>query len=345
MANYAETNRNALQYAMTDLMNMPEFKRKEDSVIKMLLGNGQTIVSSKERARMNSIKTTDQDTVEISILTKPTTNAITKRSYTHSGNIGDSKKVTLSFITRGQKFKYSVKQADRDSVFSLDQMKAKLLLGHIGLTLDNIESYYLSWLNTNKTQVARTPSLGTWDGTNYIYKVASDDASVFFQRVKGFMRENYYKGQMQMIANEAIAQRAEFLTMQGGANATNLGWQLSGISLYPTTELANDSGYLGMAYVMPVGTLGLEQWIPNMNKTSFGSPFQAGGMYYSIPDPYGSGLVFAVHEIASGADNDGAAGEAQDIDIDVEISVDTAPVKAFTSTPNESTIFKTGLEV
>jgi len=344
MANYADSRRNALQWAMTDVMSMPEFKRKEDATLKMFLANGQTLISSKER-ELIKIKKTDSDTVEANILIKPTTNAVTARSYTHSGNIGDSDKATISFVTRGQIFKWSKKQADRDSVFTLEQMKAKLFLGHIGLLLDTLETYYLAYLSTNKSQVSAEPSLGSWDGTNYLYRVPNGDADYFFQRTKGFMRENYYKGALQLVGNEAIIQRAERLMNQGAGNSENLAWQLSNIEPFVTTELSNDDGYLGMAYVIPKGTVGLEQWIPDLNIKGDGHPNQLGGMYYSIPCPYGTGFTYAVHEIAVGADNNGAAGETQDVDVEVEISIDTAPVKAIMTTSNASPIFKAGLVV
>jgi len=63
----------------------------------------------------------------------------------------------------------------------------------------------------------------------------------------------------------------------------------------------------------------------------------------TIDDPLGSGLKFAVHQYAAGADNEGAAGETQDVDVEVEISLDVAFAKAPMSTSNASPIFKTGI--
>ena len=74
----------------------------------------------------------------------------------------------------------------------------------------------------------------------------------------------------------------------------------------------------------------------------FGDTFQNGGAYRTIADPLGSGLTFAVHEYASGADNESAGSETQDVDIQVEISIDLAPVKSIMSTSNASPIFKAG---
>lgn len=344
MANYADTRRKAIQYKMTDLMNTPEMKRKESAVLKMLLSNGQSLVSPKERAVIDAVKKTDQDTVEISILNKQASDPVTGRSKTHSGAINDSTKAALAFITRGQKFKYSMKQADRDSVYSLLEMNSKQFMSAISNLHDTLETYYLTWMNTNRSQVVNDPSIGDWDSTNFIYGVSDGDQSLMFQQFKGFMREQYFKGQYQLVSNEFITQKGEFLSMQGGGNNENLGWQLSDITNFASTEVSNETGYQGQGFLIPFGTVGLESWIPEMNRAGFGSPYQAGGAYYTIDDPYGTGLKFAVHEIAVGADNQAAAGESQDIDIEVEITIDTAPVKAIETTANSSSMYKVGVK-
>ena len=110
-----------------------------------------------------------------------------------------------------------------------------------------------------------------------------------------------------------------------------------------STELANAVGYDQMSYFIPEGTIGVLPWIPQLNRQGFGDTFQNGGVYRSIPDPLGSGLTFAVHEYATGADNEGGSGETQDIDVQVEMSVDLGPVIAPMSTSNLSPIVKGGL--
>ena len=79
-----------------------------------------------------------------------------------------------------------------------------------------------------------------------------------------------------------------------------------------------------------------------LNRQGFGDTFTNGGAYRTIADPLGSGLTFAVHEYATGADNESNGAETQDIDIEVEVSIDLAPVKAPTSTSNLTPIVKAG---
>jgi len=86
--------------------------------------------------------------------------------------------------------------------------------------------------------------------------------------------------------------------------------------------------------------MALSTWIPKLNRNGFGNTFQNGGLYYSIPDPWGLGLTFAVHEYATGADNQAAAGERQDIDIEVELSLDHSFIVPTFSTSNLSAIYK-----
>ena len=125
MANYSTTRRNAVQYAWGDLMKSPEYKMKPSAVLEMLIANtGNGLLPAKEMARINAVKETDQDTVEVSLLDRQATTAATARAAAHTGSINDSTTTTLSFATKAEKFKYSIKQADRDSVFTLDQMNS-----------------------------------------------------------------------------------------------------------------------------------------------------------------------------------------------------------------------------
>ena len=343
MANYSDALWPTVQLVVDDLMQRPEFKHKPSAAIMTLLKNTDFLLTPEERQRVDDVKRSDSQGVEVNIINKQATTTITNRAYNHSGSKNDSTKETLTFVTRGAKFAYSLKEADRN-IWTLAEIIAKQLISAAIDTHGVIETYLMSWMNTNKSQVVEsaTPVSGDWDGTNYIFGVTAGDSSRFFQKIKGFMREQFYSGMFDVVANEAIIQEAEYLIQQGQGNNTNLAWQLSELNLANSQELTNDAGYNGMAYMMPSQTVGLVPWIPALNKQGHGNPFANGGGYRSIPDPLGSGLTFAVHELAAGADNQSTSGERQDVDIDVEISVDFAPVAAPMSTSNASPIFKVG---
>jgi hypothetical protein len=344
MANFADSVWNAAQYLLAEMMQKPEFKYKPSSALMTFLKNTDFLVPASQREAATNQKNSDSQTVEIYTINKQSTTTISNRAYNHSGSNGDSTKTTASYTTYGSKFKYSIKQSDRQ-VFTLAEMLAKQILSAAIDTHGAIETALITSLNTNKSQVSVTPVVGAWDSTNYIFQVNATDEDIYFQRIQGFMNENYYKGMFDVISNAMLAQKGQYLVQQGQGNATNLGWQMAGLDHKLSVDISNDSGYQGMSYIVPMGTIGVLPWIPQINQTGFGDPFQNGGGYRAIPDPLGSGLTFAVHEYASGADNNSTYGERQDVDVEVELSVDLAPIYAPMSTSNASPVFKTGLLV
>jgi hypothetical protein len=348
MANFDDIVWNAAQYKVSEMMKKPEFKHKPSPVIMSLMKNTDFLVPASERERIWNTKTDDSHTVEISTLDKQATTAVTARAAAHTGSNNDGTKTTVTFVTRGNTFKYSLKQSDR-SVMNQGEMLAAQLQSAIIDLHGTIETYLIGLLNTNKSQVevrnaaGITPAGYTWDGTSYIAKVAKADQSRAFQRMRGFMRQNYYNGPLEMIIDEFLAQEAEFLMRQNEANATNYGWQFGNLSMGISQELTPDEGYQGMSYVFPMGTVGMLYWNPRMNREGDGDTRIVGGKYRTMMDPLGSGIVFNVHEYASAADNHSSYGARQDVDIEYEVTADVAFVSAPMSTSNASPIFKIGL--
>jgi hypothetical protein len=307
--------------------------------------NTQFLLPASEKERILGVKQSDQDTVEVNLLNKQATTTATARAAAHTGSINDSTKTTATFGTYATKFKYSIKQADRVIWNLADQVAAQIRSGAIDLH-GVIETAALATLNTSKTQsvTSLTPKSGVWDATNHIFQIYNGDYTYFLQKLKGFMREQYYVGgQYEVIFDEALYQKAESIIAQGAGNSTNLAWQGMGIDALVSQELTTDSGYLGMGYAFEPGSIGLLDWIPKLNRIGFGDTYANGGFYYSIPDPLGSGLTFAVHEYATAADNGSNAGETQDIDIQVEMSVDLSFIIPTYSTANKSGIVKFGV--
>ncbi len=344
MANFADVVWNAAQYKIPEIMQRPEFKHKPSSTLLALKQGGAMLIPASERERIWATKASDSQTVEAYMLVKQATTAVTARAAAHTGNNNDGSKTTLSFVTRGRTFKHSIKQADKN-VFSIGEaLAAQLRSAAIDLH-GTLETYFLGLLNTNKSQVvvSTSPKSVAWDDTNYIAQISAGSENVPFQKIRGFMREQYYDGQLMSVLGEYLYQKAEFLMQQGNGNATNYGWQLQGLGLAPSQEITADAGYMDMGYVWPMGTVGFLDWIPRLNRNGFGDTFQVGGKYRTMPDPLGSGLMLAVHERATAADNNATVGETQDIDIEYEVSIDVAFLKAPMSTSNASPIFKFGL--
>lgn len=343
MANYADSLWLAAQYKLDEMMQKPEFKHKPSAALSVFLKNTNMLIPASAREAAWNQKPSDQVPVTVKNLAKHTVALGAARAYNHTGAIGDSMTVTPTYTTYSRKFKYSVKQADRN-VFALAEMiAAEVRSAAIDLHA-GIETALMANLNTNKSQVVAdlNPQSGTWDAANFLFGVLNADKAQYFQYLKMFMGEQYYGGSFDVINNMRAMAQAMYLGQQGQGNATNLGWQIDGLNMVASTELANAAGYDWMSYIIPEGTIGILAWIPTLNRQGFGETFRVGGRYSTIADPLGSGLTFAVHEYAVGADNQADAGETQDIDVEVEISIDLAPIIAPMSTANASPIFKAG---
>lgn len=350
MANYSTARWEAFQYKLNELMQKPEFKYKPSPALMKFMKNSDFLIPASEKERVLGVKQSDQDTVYVNLLNKQSITTGSARAYNHTGSINDSTREELSFTTYAADFTYSKKATDRVIWAEAEMVSAQMLSAIIDLH-SAIETALMTNLNTNKSQVERytaagsgTLRSGTWDATNYILQIANSDYDLWMQRSKGFMREQYYRdGQFETIVDETLNQKAEYLIQQGQGNSVNFGWQALGLMGDVTQELTLDAGYVGMGYIFPVGSIGIVPWIPRMNRQGFGDPGAAGGFYTSMPDPLGSGLTFAVHEYYEGADNNSAAGETQDVNVHVEISVDLAPLVAPMSTANASPLFKFGV--
>lgn len=348
MANYSDNRWNAFRYKVDQIMQMPEFKYKPAPTLMKFLKNTDFLVPASQKEAALGVKQSDQDTVELNIINKQSISTGAARAYNHTGSKNDGTKTTVSFTTTAADFTFSKKEAGR-TIWDEAEIVSKQLRSAAIALHDQIETTLLAYLNTNKSQVvtSASPRSGDWDAANYIFGISNADYDYWMQKIRGFMREQYYRGlEIETIIDETLWQRGEFLMQQGAGNATNLSWQMAGLNPgeSPTQELTLDSGYVGMGYAFPMGTIGLLPWIPQQNIAGMGAPGLAGGLYTSIPDPLGSGLTFAVHEWQEGADNEGASGETQDIDVHVELSVDLGPVLAPMSTANASTVFKYGVK-
>lgn len=344
MANFADNRWSAFQYKLAEKMQMPEYKRKPSTALSLLMKNTDILIPASEKERILGVKQSDQDTVEINYIKKTSHSTASARAAAHTESVGDGGKITASFTTYAADFTYTKKTADR-TIWEEAELVAKEIISAAIAIHGSIETAFLGFLDTYKNQsvISETPRSGAWDSTNHIFQIVNADLNRWMQRTKGFMREQYYQGMFDCIVDEYLFQQAEYLIQQGQGNQTNLGWQANNLDIGVSSELTVSDGYEGMGYIVPAGTIGLLSWIPKLNRQGYGAPGSVGGLYTQIPDPFGSGLMFAVHEYYTAADNNNASGETQDINVNVELSVDLALIYDTMSTANAYPMNKFGV--
>jgi len=343
MANYTDSVQAAANYKLGEMMTKPEFKVKPSAALGIFLKNTDFLIPISEREAQWNQKPSDSTTVTVKTLNKQSTTNASARAAAHTGSINDSSTANATYTIYAQKFKYSIKEGDKDMFALADHVAAQYRSAFIDWH-ERVETALVTSLSTNKSQavVSLTPQSGTWDASNYILGVAAAKEDYYFQHIQMFMKEQYYGGQFDVLNNIGAAIKMGQITNQGQGNSTNLQWQDMGLTPHTSTAFANDSGYQYMSYMIPQGTIGILPWIPKLNREGFGDVFKNGGKYFTMPDPLGSGLTFAVHQYATAADNASPA-ETQDIDIQTEISCDLAPFYAPETTSNANPVFKCGL--
>jgi hypothetical protein len=340
MANYSASRWDAFKYKLNAAMNAPEFRKSPSPTLSTLLRNTGFLIPASEMERTLGVKQSDQDTVAVKILNKQNISVGSARAAAHTGSKNDGTSVNATFTTYAANFGYSLKEADR-TIWELAEIQSKQILSAIIALHEAIETGLVTWLGTNKSQVVQsvTPRSCGWDAALNKALIANTDLTRWPQRIKGFMREQKYKGLYEMIADEAIFQEGEWLVQQGQGNSTNLAWQMQDLMAMVSQDVTVASGSTGSGFIFPSGTVGILPWIPKLNKTGYGDAGLASGFYTTIADPFGTGLQFAVHERQVAADNDNTSAETQDVNVFVEVSVDLAPIKAPMSTATESPIF------
>lgn len=341
MADYSTQRWDAFKYKLNAAMSAPEFRKSPAPTLMTLLGNTNFLVPASEMERILGTKQSDQDTVAVKILNKQNISVTNARAAAHTGSKNDGTSVNATFTTYTANYGYSLKEADR-TIWELAEIQSKQILSAIIALHEDIETGLVAWMNTNKSQVVQsiTPRSCGWDNVNFKAVITNSDYSRWMQRIKGFMREQKYKGVYQAVIDEVLYQEGEYLVQQGQGNSTNLGWQAMDLNGDVSQNITVDVGSTGSGFIFPFGTVGILPWIPKLNRMGFGDAGANGGFYTTLQDPFGTGLTFAVHERYVAADNHSTSGETQDVNVFVEISVDLAPLKALMSTSNASPIFR-----
>lgn len=339
MANNALSLLTTAQAMLTNKFAAPEMRHKDYAITRILLRNSDVMVPN-----VTQLKTSDQRAVEAYAFVKPASDPVTTRHATGAATasaFGDTQKVALTWATKGQLFKASLKMADRNFMTAASMLANRMEAAWIHL-LDTIEATNAAYLSTNKSQVqaAADGELGSWNAASYAWEVNQANKNWFFQYVQSMMAVNNYAGIMDFIADPVAFALSQQLAAQGSANSTNTSFTIGDLAVSQSTSLAPISGYQGYGYILPQNTVGLLTWIPPENREGKTTRLQT---YTSMNDPFGLGIQGALHIYETKADNSAAGGELQDENIEYELTVDIAGVKAPLSVTNETTIFQAAL--
>lgn len=315
MANFDVSNLLTAQTMVSDKYKQPEMRMKPAPAFSLLSANSNILIVGAE-----TLKTRDDRAIEAHLLSRTKRSSGSARAYDHTGTIDDSQKITLTWTTKSDKFAISLKLLDK-SVFDFNTVLSNKFEQACMNVLEDKETEAIAYLVAQRATQQPTLKGATFNSTNDAVEIAGADDKKFFQKLRSIARQNYFGGQLDVIADSLMAVNAEFLAAQGAGNATNYGYQFMGLNIAESIELADANYADGVVLAMPSGTVGALNWIPKQNRNGWGD-------YNSSVGGYGTfsfmGYQFAVHGYAARANTSGSNGDVQDVTMEFEVSLDSS---------------------
>jgi hypothetical protein len=346
MPNFVESNLLAAQAKFSQKFSEQELRRKQNPALMLALQNLTATIPDHMQLR-----TREDRAVKAYLFKRRAASSNTARAARPTGTKGNSVEVPLTWQTIAETFKISMKQGD-NNVFAYQEMLMNEMLQAAQNIHDRLGTTFLNYLITNKNQLpVASPQGATWNATPDNYEVAAANSTYFFQMVASIMKQHYYRGQLDVIADSTAFQKAQQLRAQGAQNATNLTFQFDDLNIVNTTEQVL-TGYSGSCLAMPAGAFAALPWIPKQNREGRGDYESYNGGYGTMADPLGASitgldadgnvvnvpLTYSVYAFTEAADDNAANGYTQDQVTTFEISIDVAPTLAPVTGANESVV-------
>lgn len=335
MANYAASVLAEAKLILSERYSAPEKRLKTAGVIGAFMKNTDIAIPN-----VGTLRTKEERAEKGYFFNRSKRSTTTSRTHNHTGTVGDSSEVAFTWETFADNCQTSLKRSD-NNIFADAQLLANELDNVFKNMYESMDAKALSYLGTNKSLVNGATKNGSFEATNKVFEILAVDKDRFFQYGKSMLKQNHYKGMADVICDPILFAQAEYLASQGQSNATNSGFQFSGLNFFESVDLSDSNYGNGDAYFIPEGTIGVVDWIPSQNRQGVGNYESVLGGYGTIQDPI-SGMTFAVHAYSDRADTSASGGDKQDVVTNWEISVDLSFNKAPINVTDESTIFEVG---
>jgi hypothetical protein len=323
MANFDVSNLLTAQTILADRYKQPEMRMKPAPAFSLLTSNDNFLIVGAE-----TLKLRDDRAIEAHLLKRTKRDSGSARAHNHTGTLDDSQKVTLTWTTKSDKTAISLKLLGK-SVFDFNTVLANKLEQCAMNILEDKETEAIAYLMAQRATAQPTLKGGSFNASTNAVEIDGNVSSTFYQRVKSIMRQNYFSGRFDVIADSLKYIDAERDGSQGSGNSTNLAFQFNGLNIVESPELTDSDYTNGCALVMPQGDAAALNWIPKQNRTGWGD-------YNSYVGGYGTfnfmGYSFALHGYAGRSDTSASNGDSQDVTMEFELSLDSSFNKAPLST-------------
>jgi hypothetical protein len=280
-------------------------------------------------------------TTSVNYLDRTAQAAVTARSCTISAALGDSSHADVTWATKGFTIMTSEKQFD-NNYYSQAQAFANDLYNGMLDAHEDLETAAVAFLEANKTGVnIGSAFMGTFDGSADIFDISVTNKTRYYNYLKTIMRENKYRGELNVIQNVAADAVMWEQMAQGMANSDNQQYQYRDLNFIESNYVTTASDYLINSYVIPSHAIALLDWIPPLNVRG-----KKEGAYEwtTMGDIFGLPITWSVFKTTECASTVSTGGDTQDLVTKYEVTCDFGFVAAPITVSTESVIYKFGLK-
>lgn len=332
MANLTDTQLlKAIVKSQVGIMGEAEMRTYEHSLLGKLYAGESAVFRD-----LNRLKQSDEQPTKAILFNRNYVASGTAKSATHAGAFADSFEKDIAYVKRVQKFKVSYKQASNNQ-FGYDEILQHNIKNAIINLYEDKSAYATAWLDSNRSQIGIDSVIAFDEITNHQFDNPAGQVDSIFDNTKAAMRKNKYRPMYDMVGDQLIAKEYRRIAAQGSANATNLEYQMPGISFVEEEQLANSAS--GMLYAWQQGMVGMTTWNEEVNRRGLGSIGSNEGLFTTFKDPI-FGNLHDLHIMRGVADTSASAGHVQDIVDEYELTSIFTIQGAFSSTALETPIFK-----
>lgn len=337
MANYASSLLLTGQAKLLSSFANQELRFRDPVAFKSLIGGASFMFPEQ-----SILKTSDSRAIETYYQKRTSRSLGTERVHEPSGDNGDSNSMALTYVTKTDKFSLSLKQGDRN-IYSNTEMFMGQLQNVVSNFAEGLETATVDYLFTNRTGVNNAVVEGTFEATNDVFEITeSTNGTRTAQIIKTVLDINKYVGvPLDVYCDTVMFNKLTYQLNQGSANIANLTFQFGNLNLIHIPELtalasALDATYVkGFALAVPMGTVGVLDWIPKQNRLGVVTSVNQYGTLLNPVD----GLTYATYSYEARANGYSRGGEKQDVLTNFEYSIDLSFNKAPLSVADETTIY------
>ncbi|MCD6012887.1 MAG: hypothetical protein K0Q79_2749 [Flavipsychrobacter sp.] len=348
MANYALGALVNGQTIVTKKYNAPEQRRQMPTVMDLALKNQTISIPDAQALRVSPLRT-----VDVIYNKNIAAGSATAKAYNHTGTIGDSGKINVTYQQTVETF-----SLPRKIAYNNIEKYTQMFANQYEMAWKNLKTRQdvlaLAYLYANRVQLSQATMAArlasafgagatNWNDTNYALELSSGDQSLFIANVKAALYASYYNTEYDIIADVQKSLQIENYMNQGTGNYSNTSWQFAGCN-FARTQMNIDSNYTaGTVLAMPAGAFAGLCWNEGLNvKGDFGDEGGSIGILTTANDPFGGQAIADISMYSQRADTsaDTTGGSPEDIVDQWELTLTMGYVIPPLSTAGDSTVME-----